>query len=73
LPVGSPEYEPEGELLGQDLKREPETVDGKHTAGEVRSSVFMYVQVEFPGFYQYRRRLGMKMRIAVTVGIGIDK
>jgi transposase InsO family protein len=29
------------------LKRELETVDGKHTAGEVRQSVFMYVEAYY--------------------------
>jgi transposase InsO family protein len=29
------------------LKRELEMVDGKHTAGEVRSSVFMYVHAYY--------------------------
>jgi transposase InsO family protein len=29
------------------VKREPETVEGKHTVGEVRSSVFMYVQAYY--------------------------
>jgi putative transposase len=29
------------------LKRELETVDGKHTAGEVRQSVFMYIEAYY--------------------------
>jgi putative transposase len=29
------------------LKRELETLDGKHTAGEVRQSVFMYVEAYY--------------------------
>jgi hypothetical protein len=52
---GSSEHEPEGELLGQrlcridfqDLEAGLETVDGKHSAEEVRSSVFMYVEAYY--------------------------
>ncbi|MDR2739319.1 MAG: hypothetical protein LBB68_05765 [Treponema sp.] len=29
------------------MKREPETVDGKHTAGEVRQSAFMYIEAYY--------------------------
>jgi hypothetical protein len=29
------------------LKRELETLDGKHTAGEVRQSVFMYIEAYY--------------------------
>jgi hypothetical protein len=31
------------------LKRELETVDGKHTAGEVRQSAFMYIEAYYNG------------------------
>jgi transposase InsO family protein len=29
------------------LKREPETLDGKHSAGEVRQLVFMYIEAYY--------------------------
>jgi transposase InsO family protein len=35
------------ETFFRTLKRELETLDGKHTAGEVRQSVFMYVEAYY--------------------------
>jgi transposase InsO family protein len=35
------------EIFFKTLKRELETLDGKHTAGEVRQSVFMYVEAYY--------------------------
>jgi putative transposase len=54
-PLGSPEHEPEGncrdnacaESFFKTLKRELETLDGKHAAEEVRQSVFMYVEAYY--------------------------
>jgi transposase InsO family protein len=47
------------ESLFKTLKREMETLDGKHSAGEVRQSVFMYIEA-----YYNRVRLhsGLTMR-----------
>jgi transposase InsO family protein len=42
------------------LKRERETLDGKHTAGEVRQSVFMYVDA-------YYNRIRMHSALDYTV------
>jgi transposase InsO family protein len=35
------------ETLFKTLKREPETLDGKHAAAEARRSVFMYVEAYY--------------------------
>jgi transposase InsO family protein len=56
LSRGSSEHEPErgtaqafarAESIFKTLKRELETLDGRHTAGEVRQSVFMYLEAYY--------------------------
>jgi transposase InsO family protein len=49
------------ETFFKTLKRELETVDGKHTAGEVRQSVFMYIEA-----YYNRIRLPAILHLSAT-------
>jgi hypothetical protein len=71
LPCGSAEYEPQGncwdnasaEVFSKPLKRELETLDGRHAQAEARQSAFMYIEAYYTGFVYIRLLTIMHQRV----------